>query len=218
MVKTLRPITNFENVIFGNANTSTSSVAVNYRIKSSNPIELNVELNVREDAEELSIEADQNLQKFFIVESDGLNLKIYLDSYDDNGVRTIYYSNDQNASTVLDKHSTNYIRSVSAIKINLRTSKSFVRINKFDFNVVNVRARLQYKFYNAQPTHNSFSKFSCNGNVIFNNVFLDEPHDDKFELSSQRQYENIFVHYCNELYQIYLQETDDTCILQAIHN
>lgn len=175
-----------------------------------------MELNAA-SGEELSIEADQNLQKFVFSDSDATTLRLYLDSYDDNSYdplqRDSTKSNNHTNATAITLESgpdaQNYIRSSDKIKVFVKTSGSFVRISKRNFGVVNIYARLNRDPFD-QTQRNLFSKFNCNGHVLFNNVFVEDADLERrnLSLSTRDHNQNVFAYLCSESFDLRIGEND----------
>lgn len=210
-----RPLTRFTRLVLGDDSNSKDGSKKNFPIKLFSQISIYLELNALRD--ELSIEADQNLQKFLFSDSDGTTLRFYLDSYDDNSHDPLQLDstnkNNSSSSTLIQLDSgpdaQNFIRSSDKIKVYLKTSGSFVDITKRNFGVVNLYVRL-----NRNPIdftqHNSFNKFNCNGQVLFDNAFV---LDNNFTasnmvFSSSKNNQNIFAYMCSELFDLRFSEQD----------
>lgn len=210
-----RPLTRFTRLVLGDDPNTKDGSKKNFPIKLLSQISVYIELNALRD--ELSIEADQNLQKFLFSDSDGTTLRFYLDSYDDNSHDPLQLdSTNQNksSSTSLikldsgpDAH--NFIKSNDKIKVYLKTSGSFVDIVKRNFSVVNLYVRL-----NRNPIdfvqHNSFNKFNCNGQVLFDNVFVLDSNFTASSLvfSSIKNNQNVFAYMCSEQFDLRVSEKD----------
>lgn len=218
-----RPLTRFTRLALGDDPYTSEGSKRNFQIKSLSQISIFLELNALRD--ELSIETDQNLQKFLFTDSDGTTLRVYLDSYDDNSHDPLQLdshntntSNNKQASsstslipleTGPDAH--NFIKTIGKIKIFLKSSARLVNISKRNFGIVNLYARFNRNPFELNQ-HNSFSKLNCNGQVLFNNEFVSDAHSGRgrsnltFTTSNFNQ--NVFAYICSESFDLRLGEND----------
>jgi hypothetical protein len=207
-------------VLFGDWRNETNGTK-NFKIKSLNQIYVFIELNQDELDEELVIETDQNLQKFFFTESDGQTLRLYLNSFDNNTDDTIYYAANTNGSNrtnavVLENGTQNYLKSNSKTKIYIKSSSSFLQISKFNFDVVNVYFKLNRSFGN-RVQHNSFNKFNCNGQVLFNNEFIENEKSSKnLTFITRNDNQNIFIYLCRDLMNLTVAEKNKMIEFSAV--
>ncbi len=122
LLETVRPITSFKEIIFDGEG--------NYKIKTKTQLHVKLKF-VQENSdleEELKIQADQNLQKYFMVESNGEYLRIKLD----------YLKNQDDTHPLIKANE--YVLNSTQIQIEITTKKSnVVVINKnfqpFDLSV-----------------------------------------------------------------------------------
>jgi hypothetical protein len=182
-----------------------------YKIRSLSPINIFVELNEKQYGDELSIEADQNLQKFFFTESNGNELRFYLDSYDNNTEDLLHLSSNSSSTkpTALENNTTNYIKSTDKIKVFLKTSSSYLNVSKLNFGIVN----LYFKLNRDQKTNqlNSFNKINCNGEILFNNEFINPGYSSNRTLTfTSMSSHNVFVYWCKESVEFSVHETNKT--------
>lgn len=167
------------------------------------------------------IETDQNLQKFFFIESDGQTLRLYLNSFDNNTDDTIYYAANTNGSNrtnavVLENGTQNYLKSNSKTKIYIKSSSSFLQISKFNFDVVNIYFKLNRSFGN-RVQHNSFNKFNCNGQVLFNNEFIENEKSSKnLTFITRNDNQNIFIYFCRDLMNLTVAEKNKMIEFSAV--
>ena len=213
-VRTYRPVTKFQRVFFGNKDNYSNEMSPTYKIKSLNPIYVFIELNANEFDDELVVEADQNLQKFFFTESDGQTLKFYLDSFDNNTDASIYYTARQNKSVVLDERAQNYLKSRTRTKVFIKSSHPTLKINKLDFDVLNVYFKLNRNL-SYQIQHNSFNKFNCNGQILFNNEFIENYRNETLTLSSRSPNLNVFVYFCSDFFDLSVNESNGSVVFSA---
>lgn len=212
-----RPLTRFTRLVLGDDQNTKNGSKKYFQIKLLSQISVFLELNALRD--ELSIETDQNLQKFLFSDSDGTTLRFYLDSYDDNShdplqLDSTNTNRNKSSSTSLIKldsglDAQNFIRSNDKIKVYLKTSGSSVDIVKRNFSVVNLYVRL-----NRNPIdfvqHNSFNKFNCNGQVLFDNSFVLDSNFTASSLvfSSIKNNQNVFAYICSEKFDLRVSEKD----------
>jgi len=142
LLETIRPITSFSKIIFDGEGS--------FKIKTQN--ELKVELNFLDNDgvdEELKIKADQNLQKYFLVESNGEYLNIKLD-----------YLTSQDDTHPLVK-TDEYILNSTAIQIEITTKRSNIVIIRKDFQPIDLSID-DSNLCQKSKDHNKTINFKCN--------------------------------------------------------
>ena len=137
-IRTFRPVTKFNRIQLGEDKARNNSI-FNIQLRNAS-IDLFIYLNLNEQQnDELTVEADQNLQKYFITESDGDCLKMKLDYLDDE------YSNlnpvKQNDFERLIINEENFISSNK--NINMKSNTVYNFIEEHFFYISN---RVFYKF------------------------------------------------------------------------
>lgn len=204
-IKTYRPITKFNRLIFGEF--GNKSIESNYNIRSKPPV--NVQVTLNDNIDELTIECDQNLQKFFILESNGDYLKLKLDSFDDNSKKTIYYSSffsddETLKQNKLDQNQNNFIDQLEPIKINLRTKNSYLYINKSNFGILNIKV-------GPGQSGNDFQvMFDCNDQIVYNNISQQNNGNiNKFGLKSNYKNQLLSIGLCSEIFEIYFKKSEE---------
>jgi len=139
-------------------------------------------------------------------------LRFYLDSFDDNTKDPLQLdineeNNNGTKSVPLESgpNSQNYIKANGKMKIFLKTTGSSLRINKLNFGVVNLYFKLNKSFLETQ--HNSFNKFNCNGQILFNNEFLaDNDLDRNLTFTSRNDNQSVFVYLCSDSFDLSINE------------
>jgi len=217
-IRTFRPITKFNRIQLGEEKAKNNSI-FNIKLRNAS-IDLFIYLNLNEQQnDELTVEADQNLQKYFITESDGDCLKMKLDYLDDE------YSNlnpvKQNDIERLIMNEENFISSNKNIKLKIKTAKSFVYVNKRDFDIkINIF---------IEPNLSSLSKKMISSNVSLNCTSNKEMYfiDNKiFQINKNTQLikkefplnSYLSVNYCDESFALYFSQNFQTCLFKAFRN
>ena len=195
-IKTYRATTRYKRVIFGNLNSTNDDT--NFKIQSTKPIEIDLFFN---DKEEMIIDCDQNLQKYFLLESNGDYLNIKLDYFEDVNQKTIYYSDKDQIK--LDKNEINYIEPVEPIKIIISSKNSELKINKHNFGKLNFN--MERKSYLVEPIDvNSTVAFDCDGKLFYNGINNGESSSVRtFSLETNYKTKSINVSMCDETYSLY---------------
>lgn len=208
MIKTYRPITPFERIKFGENDPKLSS---KYKLKLDKPIDLYIHFNINESQdEELTIETDQNLQKYFFTESDGDYLKIKLDSYDLDNMTSLF-SNELNA----EKNKENILSPSQNVRVDLKLKKSYVYLNKFKLNQMNVIVEPNWNFFNLiKGSMSTFNYVNTTVSLNCNNVYtIDDEiikvNSDTKKISTRNNLLNNYlsIYYCDESFALYLTQT-----------
>jgi hypothetical protein len=213
--RTFRPITKFNRIQLGEEN-SAFNTFFNLKLKNASiDIFINFIRNVQQN-NELTIETDQNLQKYFITESDGDCLKIKLDYLDDE------YSNinpvKQNNFEQLVKNGENFLIANKNIKMNLKTTNSFVYVSKKDF----------------ETKINFFIDPILSKNFITSNISLNCTDNKEMYLIDNKRFgvnrntqlikkefpssSYLSVNYCDETFALYFSQNVQTCLFKAFRN
>jgi len=215
MTRTTRPITKFNRIQLGEEKDTSNSF---YNIKLRNvSVDLFIYLNLNEqENEELTVEIDQNLQKFFIIESDGDCLKIKLDYLDDeySTINPVKHDNFEQ----LVQNEENFLSTNKNIKINIRTTKSFVYVNKNEFET-------NTNFFIAPVLNKNFVtsnvSLNCTNNkeiyLIDNKSFVVNRNTQliKKEFPSSSY---LSVNYCDNSFALYFSQNSQTCLFKAFRN
>lgn len=208
LIKTIRPTTRFNKIIFGEQDPLKNKP--NYDIRLKTRIEVFIQISHEFNQDELSIECDQNFQKFFFVQSNGYFLNIKLDSYDDNNAKTIYYSNkfaSDSEINILNKNGKNFLEQSKPIQINIKTKNPLLILRKFNFSPLNI-------YLNDQIEPNVYSRnssvsFNCNGEISYNFQNNSSRNVQKFILKTNYINNFLNVTYCNESYELSFKKSKD---------
>jgi hypothetical protein len=148
MVETFRPITSFRKIIFG--------VEGSYKIKTNRQIKVKLNFvyeGVNSD-EELKIQTDQNLQKYFLVESNGEYLNIKLD-----------YLKPQEDTYSLVK-TNEYVLNSSGSQIEITTKRSNIDVIRKNFQPFDLSINNHGSCETEEDNKNSIN-FNCNIITVF---------------------------------------------------
>lgn len=213
--RTFRPITKFNRIQLGEENSTVNSF-FNLKLKNASiDIFINFIRNVQQN-NELTIETDQNLQKYFITESDGDCLKIKLDYLDDE------YSNinpvKQNNFEQLVKNGENVLIANKNIKMNLKITNSFVYVNKKNFETkINffIDPILSKNFITSNISLN------CTDNkemYLIDNKRFDVNRNTQLIKKEFPSSSYLSVNYCDETFALYFSQNFQTCLFKAFRN
>ncbi|RNA24058.1 hypothetical protein BpHYR1_043394 [Brachionus plicatilis] len=198
ILKTYRPTTRFSRVVFGKFESSNSSI--NYKIQIEKPIEIYLILDESSLKDQFTIEADQNLQKFFLLESNGEYLNIKVDYFESDEHRTIYYQAKKEEKDKLDKNEINYLQPTEPIRILISSSRSHIKINKYQFSEIEVFIeKISYQYEANLYKKDSNIRFTCDQRIFFDNQ--DDGKSDsveKFSLKSNYRTKSIKASICDE--------------------
>jgi DUF4097 and DUF4098 domain-containing protein YvlB len=214
-VKTRRPITKFNRIIFqGSRNEGEHPHrSVESQSPSEIDVDVSVQLNVDYDFDEyshpwfnpneLTIETDQNLQKYFVVESDEETLRIQLNSID--GAKII---------------------PSSRIKITIRTNIHSIDLTKVDFN-----GRLNINMVNAAAASNDNDDdsirtidLSCSsgGQIRVDGNSLNNTNSVFHRANYLGHYYNNTIYcrigFCDESFRLFLSQRKDYALVFASKN
>lgn len=212
LIATRRPITTFKRLVFGERDIENKN---NYHMITTMPIDVYLHLrndldNDLFDSEQLMIETDQNLQKYFLVESDEETLRIKLDSYEDKYLlerkRLYQLSSNSLLSGNVVKNGINFVNTTRT-RITIRTRQSSLFINKHNFGKLNIYVQPppphQQQLRQQYMVSNSTINLNCNGSIQFDGILVDDIH--KFSNSMMASQLSIFV--CDESFNLYVSQT-----------
>lgn len=198
IIKTYRPTTRFNRVILGSLNPK--NITNNYKIKVDKPIQIFLILDESTLKEQFTIEADQNLQKFFLLESNDEYLNIKLDFFDLNEHKTIYYQPNNIEKDTLDKNEINLLRPEKPIRILISSNRSQLKISKFQFSQIEVFIeKISYQYISNLNNKDSNIWFTCDRRIFFDNQDNGSSEAvNKFTLKSNYKTKSIKVNICDE--------------------
>ena len=223
-IKTYRPVTNFNRIQFGEfADDQNLNNFYNIQLINAS-IDVFIYFNVNEQqGDELTLEIDQNLQKYFIIDSDGNCLKIKLDFLDDE-YSIINSVKELDPSQILVKNQTNFISTNKNVRINVRTRKSFTYVHKIGFaktklnffiepvlNVSNLNQNLILSTISLNCTNNEYSIDNGRVNINKNTQLIKKIYASSHYLS---------VNYCDDSFALYFGQslTNKTNEFRAFRN
>lgn len=198
IITTYRPTTKFKKIVFGSLNPT--NLSNNYIIKIDKPIQITLILDESSLKDQFTIEADQNLQKFFLLESNDEYLNIKLDFFDSKEHKTIYYQPNKEQEDTLDKNEINYLRPEKPIRILISSNRSQLKISKFQFSEIEVFIeKISYQYNSNLINKDSNIWFTCDRRIFFDNQ--DTGKSDlvnQFSLKSNYKTKSIKVNICDE--------------------
>ena len=244
MVRTYRPVTSFNKIIFGQStsNNINSLLPIEVSIRLSiqdgqdtisrfdNMIEYDEtdvdqsELDEKDVGQELTLDCDQNLQKYFMIESNGDYLNIRFDDSslmaDSNKTKSKNNHNKEEAEDDEDvMKNLLFLNSTNPIRLTVRTQQTFMFINKKNFSSqINLHFEPPTSKYHLKKSYllnrnneNSTELQDANGERIFKNanstvlfdcngvLTIDEHRvrTDIFNVRKLRTKSNIYLDYLN---------------------
>ncbi|CAF0712145.1 unnamed protein product [Brachionus calyciflorus] len=201
-IKTYRPTTRYNQVIFGNLNNNSNEF--NYIIRSKTFVEVSLVLNNKNFKEELVIECDQNLQKYFLIESNGNILNIKLDYSKQEEILQNHESN----SIKLSKSEVNFIEQAEPIRILISRKIPRIEVKKNNFSEINIMMeKYSNQFDDTLSNINTKIYFDCNDRIIYNNeTNADSATVEKFLLESNYKTKFLNVGICDESFKYFFED------------
>jgi hypothetical protein len=197
----------------------------NFRMHSPLPIDVYLHLNsVKQEDEEVIVETDQNLQRFFSVESgaadandinDGDVLKIKLDvaDVDDAG----YFTSVEKGYILAEKDKLNYVNATRNVRIDITIRKTSVFVSKHNFGLVNVYvepATSHSSLFKTVSSDLSTILLNCNGSVLVDSIMLNDIKtlqnrnmNDKRKIKEGKIFDTYLSFYiCSEAYTLFVSQ------------
>lgn len=198
IIKTYRPTTKYGKVVFGNV--MPNNTLINYKIRIEKPIEVYLILDESSLNDQFVIEADQNLQKFFLLESNGEYLNIKVDYFESDEHKTIYYQPNKHDQDKLSKNEINYLQPKEPIRILISTNRQQLKISKFQFSEIEVFIeKISYQHESNLNKKDSNIWFTCDQRIFFDNQDNGKSDSiERFSLKSNYKTKSIKVNICDE--------------------
>jgi hypothetical protein len=183
------------------------------------PIDVYLHLNsVKQEEEELTVETDQNLQRFFSVESDEDMLKIKLDVVDTNADEQVgFFIETTQFPVAAEKDKLNYVNATKNVRIDITVRKTSLFFSKHNFGLVNVYVEPAASSNNIFKTVNSDLStilLNCNGSLLVDGIMLNDIKtfqnrnmNDRRKIKEGKIFDTYLSFYiCSESYTLFISQ------------